>query len=35
LRRPIRRAKMLEKFPASTERFVKDHAQCAHLKAAE
>lgn len=32
LRRPIRPAKLLAKFPASTERFVKDHPECAHLK---
>ncbi len=32
LRRPIRPAKMLVKFPASTVRFVKDHPECAHLK---
>ncbi|MDG1969713.1 MAG: DUF1272 domain-containing protein [Paracoccaceae bacterium] len=32
LRRPIRPAKFLTKFPASTERFFKDHPECAHLK---
>lgn len=31
LRRPIRPAKMLVKFPASTERFVKAHPECADL----
>lgn len=29
LRRPIRTAKMLLKFPASTDRFVKAHPECA------
>ncbi len=32
LRRPIRPAQYLVKYPASTERFVKDHPECAHLK---
>jgi hypothetical protein len=32
LRRPIRPAKHLIKFPASTERFVKAHPECAHLQ---
>jgi hypothetical protein len=32
LRRPIRPAAMLVKFPASTERFTKAHAQCAGMQ---
>ncbi len=32
LRRPIRPANLLAKFPASPERFVKDHPECIHLK---
>ena len=32
LRRPTRPARLLTKFPASAERFVKDHPECAHLK---
>ncbi len=31
LRRPIRPASYLVKFPASTDRFVKAHAECADL----
>ncbi|WP_299876746.1 DUF1272 domain-containing protein [uncultured Sulfitobacter sp.] len=31
IRRPIRPAAMLAKFPASTERFTKAHAACADL----
>ncbi|MCF2872541.1 DUF1272 domain-containing protein [Octadecabacter sp. G9-8] len=31
--RPIRPARLLEKFPASTERFNKDHPECSHLHA--
>ena len=31
IRRPIRPANMLEKHPASTERFTKAHAECAGL----
>lgn len=31
IRRPIRPAAMLTKFPASTERFTKAHAACADL----
>jgi len=31
LRRPVRPAKLLEKYPGSTERFVKAHAECAEL----
>ena len=32
LRRPSRPAKHLIKFPASTDRFVKAHPECAHLQ---
>ncbi|GAB4519218.1 MAG: DUF1272 domain-containing protein [Roseibium sp.] len=35
LRRPIRPAALLVRNPASTERFVKAHAQCAHLQRRE
>lgn len=31
--RPIRPARHLAKFPASTKRFMKDHPECAHLHA--
>lgn len=31
LRRPIRPAALLEKYPASSKRFVKAHAECADL----
>ncbi|MFK8036633.1 MAG: DUF1272 domain-containing protein [Hyphomicrobiales bacterium] len=31
LRRPIRPAKLLATSPAQTERFVKEHPECAHL----
>ncbi len=31
LRRPVRPEALLKKYPASTERFVKAHAACAHL----
>ena len=33
VRRPIRPANMLEKHPASTDRFTKDHPQCAGARA--
>lgn len=32
LRRPVRPAKMLAKYPASTERFIKAHPECADLQ---
>jgi uncharacterized protein len=32
LRRPIRPAELLAKNPASTDRFLKAHPQCAHLQ---
>lgn len=35
LRRPIRPAAMLEKYPAATERCTKAHAQCADVLCAD